>query len=108
MTAQPWIQWCFHHYRSVLLVLALLMVGGGLAYLWVPKESTPDIKIPFIYVSANYEGISPNDGERLILRPLEQHVRSIEGIKTLSSRAFEGVGYLVLEFMAGHSVDKAL
>jgi len=83
------------------------MVSGAITYNKVPKESTPDIKIPMIYVSATYEGISPYDAERLILRPLEQRLRSIEGVKTMSAHGFEGGGYVILEFLAGFNVDKA-
>ena len=107
MKILPWIDWCFRHVRTVLLILALIMVSGAITYHNVPKESTPDIKSPLIYVSAMYDGISPYDAERLILRPLEQRLRSIEGVKSMSATGFEGGGNIILEFLAGSNVDKA-
>src|SRR5476651_688388 len=95
------------HTRTVLSILALVMVWGIIAYVQIPKESTPDIKIPLIYVSLVHEGISPQDAQRLLLRPLEQELRNIEGIKEMRSTAYENGGNIVLEFTAGFDADRA-
>ncbi len=94
--------------RTVLLVLGLLLVWGLKAYIDTPKESSPDVKIPIMYVSLVYPGISPQDAARLLLRPVEQQLRSIEGIKEMRSTAFEGGANVILEFYAGFNSDKAL
>ena len=94
--------------RTVLMVLVLLLVAGAIAFAEIPKESDPDINIPIIYVSVTYEGISPEDSERLLLRPIEQQVRTIEGIKEMRATAFQGGGNVVLEFSAGFDADRAL
>jgi multidrug efflux pump len=93
--------------RTVLSLLALLCLWGGIAYYQIPKESTPDVKIPIIYVSLIHEGISPQDAQRLLLRPLEQELHNIEGVKVMRSTAFEGGGYVLLEFSAGFDADRA-
>jgi multidrug efflux pump len=80
---------------------------GMLAYYQIPKESTPDVKIPIIYVSLVHEGISPQDAQRLLLRPLEQELRNIEGVKEMRSTAFENGGHIILEFAAGFDSDRA-
>ena len=98
----------FTRTRTVLLILALFIVWGLTAYINIPKESTPDVKIPMIYVSVVYEGISPQDGARLLLRPLEQQLRSLEGVKQMQSTSYEGGVSIVLEFYAGFNSDKAL
>ena len=54
------------------------------------------------------EGISPGDSERLLLRPMEQEVSSIEGIKELKSTGYTGGGNVVLEFQAGFDKDQAI
>ncbi len=94
--------------RTVLLSLAVVLIAGVYAYLTIPKEAEPDIEIPNIYVSIHYEGISPEDSERLLVRPVEQEVRSIEGIKEMTSTAYEGGANIMLEFDAGIDTDKAL
>ncbi len=94
--------------RTVLLTLAVVLVGGIVAYTSIPKEAEPDIEIPNIYVSVSFDGISPEDSERLLVRPLEQELRSIEGIKKMTASAYEGGANVLLEFDAGVNTDKAL
>lgn len=94
--------------RTVLSALVLILLAGTYAYIAIPKESSPDIDIPNIYVSVSLEGISPDDSERLLLRPLEQELASIEGIKELKATAYQGGGNVLLEFRAGFDKDKAL
>ena len=96
------------HARTVLMVLALILISGTVAYQNIPKESDPDINIPIIYVVATHDGISPEDAERLIIRPLEQELRTIEGIKEMRATGYEGGGNITLEFEAGFDADKAL
>lgn len=94
--------------RTSLLLLAFLIVGGLGAYLAIPKESNPDVSIPIIYVAVTLEGISPEDAERLLVRPLEQELRSLEGIKEMRSTASEGRATVTLEFDAGFDAKQAL
>lgn len=102
------IETCFRHSRAVLAVLTLLLIAGFVTWQTIPKESTPDIKIPLIYISLTLEGIAPEDAERLLLRPTENKVRSIEGIKELKATAYQGGANLILKFTAGFNSDKAL
>ena len=94
--------------RTVLSIFILLLIAGTFAYISIPKESSPDIDIPQIYVSTGLQGISPSDAERLLIRPLEQEMASIEGIKEMKSSAYQGGGYVLLEFQAGFDKEKAL
>jgi len=96
------------HSRTVLSILVLLLISGTYAYIFIPKESSPDIDIPQIYVNMSLEGVSPDDAERLLLRPMEQELNAIEGVKEMKSTAFQGGGYVLLEFLAGFDKDKAL
>lgn len=97
-----------HHARSVLSILVLVLIAGLGSFLTIPKESKPDINIPIVYVSMTHDGISPEDAERLLVRPMEQELRSIEGIKEMRSRAQTGSASVLLEFDAGFDVDRAL
>ncbi|AUN33852.1 efflux RND transporter permease subunit [Niveispirillum cyanobacteriorum] len=102
------INWSLAHARTVMLTLCFLLVAGTVSFVSIPKESSPDINIPLIYVSMSYTGISPEDSERLLLRPVELEVRTIEGIKEMRSTAYQGGGNIVLEFSAGFDADQAL
>lgn len=94
--------------RTVLATLLLLLLTGFYAYHAIPKESSPDIDIPLIYVSMSLEGVSPDDAERLLLRPMEQELAGIEGLKEMRSTAFQNGGNVLLEFQAGFDKDRAL
>lgn len=93
--------------RTVLTLLAFILLAGFYAYLIIPKESTPDVKIPILYVSLHHNGIAPEDAERLLVRPLEQKLHGIEGIKEMKSGAYENGGFVMLEFHAGLDLNKA-
>ena len=98
----------FSRTGAVLVGLLLLFVTGVSSYHYIPKEAKPDIDIPVAYVSIGYEGISPEDAERLLIKPLEKHLRSVEGLDRMSSVAAEGYGSLSLEFAAGEDIDQAI
>ncbi len=94
--------------RTILSMLIFLLIAGAYAYNAIPKESSPDIDVPIIYVSMALEGISPDDAERLLLRPMEQELSAIEGLKELKSSGYTGGGFVLLEFQAGFDKDEAL
>ena len=98
----------FSRGRAVALTFAMILLMGGSAYLSIPKESEPDVTIPIIYVSMSHEGISPEDAERLLVKPMEIELQSIEGIKDMRSVAGEGHASVMLEFDAGFDADQAL
>ncbi|WP_061040283.1 efflux RND transporter permease subunit [Vibrio coralliirubri] len=94
--------------RTMLSLLVLILVAGVVTYITIPKESSPDITIPIIYVSVGHQGISPTDAERLLVRPIEQELRSIEGVKEMTATAAEGHASVVLEFNVGVDLTKAM
>ncbi|EOK5683646.1 multidrug efflux RND transporter permease subunit VmeK [Vibrio parahaemolyticus] len=94
--------------RTMLTLLVMILIAGVITYVTIPKESSPDITIPIIYVSVGHQGISPTDAERLLVRPIEQELRSIEGVKEMTSVASEGHASVTLEFSVGVDLDKAM
>jgi len=89
-------------------ILVFIIVSGSATYITIPKESTPDVNIPIIYVSLSQTGISAEDSERLLVKPIEDEVKSVEGIKEVRSTAYSGGGNVLLEFDAGFNADKAM
>ncbi|MFC3724868.1 efflux RND transporter permease subunit [Neoaquamicrobium sediminum] len=94
--------------RLTLSVLLFLVIAGALAYQSVPKEAEPDVAIPIIYVSLTYQGISPEDSERLLLRPVETKLKTIKGVKEMRSSAYQGGGFVLLEFDPSTDLKTAL
>ncbi|MGX1306086.1 multidrug efflux pump [Amorphus suaedae] len=94
--------------RTVLTIMIVSVAAGILAYVSIPKEANPDIDVPVFYVSIVQQGISPEDAERLLVRPMETDLRSLDGLKELTAIASEGHAGIVLEFEADFDKDKAL
>ena len=102
------IDYAISHARLTLATLFFLLIAGFVAYQTIPKESEPDVKVPIIYTQLTQRGISPEDSERLLLRPVETKLKSIGNVKEMRSTAFEGGGYVLLEFEAGFDSKAAL
>jgi multidrug efflux pump len=102
------IDLCVRSSRAVVVGLLVLLVGGIVAYRAAPKEMEPDIDFPYINVEVFLEGVSAEDSERLLVRPLEQQLRSLEGMKEMISSATENRGSVTLEFEPEVDVDQAL
>ncbi|MBX2837674.1 MAG: efflux RND transporter permease subunit [Gammaproteobacteria bacterium] len=98
----------FDRSRTVLMLLVFLIAAGIVAYNNIPKESEPDVPIPIMYVSMSHDGISPEDAERLLVRPMEKELQSLTGVKEMRSTASEGHASVLLEFDAGFDGDQAL
>src|SRR6266481_7471707 len=102
------IDYAIGHARLTVATLIFLLSAGLLAYVTIPKEAEPDVRVPIIYVNVTQRGISPEDSERLILRPLETQLKSVSNVKEMRSTAFEGGGFVLLEFEAGFDSKSAL
>ncbi len=102
------VEWAVENTRLIGALILVVVFGGIYALVSIPKESDPNVPIPYIWVQVNYPGISPEDSERLMLRPLETALRSVQGIKHTRGWAYQGGTYMVLEFMADTKMDKAL
>ena len=72
------------------------------------KEADPDIPVPFFQVFVSHQGISPEDAERLIVKPLEIELKTIEGLKELRGIAAQGYGAVNLEFDVNFDKEQAL
>ena len=94
--------------RSTIGLLVGLIIAGIASVIAIPKESNPDVQIPIVYVTVSQSGISPEDAERLLVKPMENRFQQIEGIKEMTASAYQGGGYVQMEFNAGYDIDKAL
>ncbi|MEM1096867.1 MAG: efflux RND transporter permease subunit, partial [Bacteroidota bacterium] len=92
---------------SIVFLTMVLVIGGLLSYLAIPKESAPSIEIPSIVVTTIYPGASPNDIESIISQPIEQEVQGVNDIKEIRSISTEGVSTVIIEFDPSVSMDDA-
>lgn len=94
--------------RTTLSFLTLLLIVGIYAYRNLPVETTPDIATPYISVVVVLEGVSPQDGVRLLIKPMEVELRSIDGVKEITARAMENMANVVIEFDNNADIDAAM
>ena len=87
--------------RMVVAFICLSLLAGGLAYFGLPKEGEPDIEIPVIFVSVPFPGISAEDSETLLVKPMEAELQDLDGLKTMTATASEGYAGIALEFDFG-------
>jgi multidrug efflux pump len=102
------IDYAISHSRLTIATLIFLLLAGFVAYRTIPKEAEPDVKVPIIYTQLTQRGISPEDAERLLLRPVETKLKSVSNVKEMRATAYEGGGYVLLEFEAGFDSKSAL
>ncbi|HEY8949104.1 MAG TPA: efflux RND transporter permease subunit [Rhizomicrobium sp.] len=102
------VDWAVNNTRVVLGLLVVVIIAGIAAFNAIPKEADPDIPIPVIAVQIPYPGISPEDSERLLVKPMETYLRSIQGLKDITARAYQGFAVIILEFDVNFDKNKAL
>lgn len=94
--------------KTVVFLMVMLITVGTVTYITIPKDAEPDIDVPFIYVMVPHEGISPEDSERLLVKPMEVEMKSLEGLEALSGIAGQNFGSVLLEFDIKFDKDKVL
>ena len=102
------VEWAVKNTRVVIAMILVVIIGGLVSFISIPKEAQPDIPIPVLIVQVTYPGISPEDSERLLVKPLETALRSVEGVKTMTARAYNGTAVIILEFDVNFQKQKAL
>ena len=94
--------------RTVVSVLVVILLAGLASYNNIPLEANPDVSVPVIIVTVPHEGISPEDSERLLARPMELELKTIEGMDEVISYAAEGRATIVLRFDYSFDSKQAL
>ncbi|MBU1986369.1 MAG: efflux RND transporter permease subunit, partial [Proteobacteria bacterium] len=96
-------------HRSTIFVLMLMFIVVGVAsYITLPRESTPDITIPYVLVSTTYEGVAPSDIETLITLPIERKLKGLKDVKEIRSLSAEGSSLITIEFTPKVDINNAL
>lgn len=95
-------------WRVTLGIMLFIIVGGLVAVNNLPLDAEPDIPVPFVNVRVVLPGVSPGDAERLLIRPLEAELKSVDGLKRMDAVAANNVAYIVLEFTPSFDQDQAV
>jgi multidrug efflux pump len=93
---------------TVLALLVLIVAAGLYAYLTLPRESFPDITIPYVFVTTTYEGVAPEDMEELITIPIERKLKGISDVEEIRSTSAEGISTVAVKFLPKVDIDDAV
>jgi multidrug efflux pump len=99
--------WAVNNKTTVYLLTIFITLFGIVSYQGIPKEQFPDIVIPTMYVSTVYPGASPKDIENMITKPIEKQIKSIPGVKKVTSTSVQSYSAVVVEFNTDQVVSEA-
>ena len=102
------VDWAGGRARMILAFVAMSIVIGWAAYANLPKEGEPDIEIPALFVSVPFPGISAEDSEKLLVKPMESKLQDLDGLKTIQGTAAENYAAVAMEFEFGWDKAKIL
>lgn len=93
---------------TVFALMLIILVVGIYSYIVLPRESAPDITIPYVLVVTTYEGVASEDIENLITRPLERKLKGLKDVEEMRSVSAEGSSMVTIEFAPDVDIDTAL
>ncbi len=93
--------------RVVILIAVSISLLGFMSYLNLPKRLNPEVKIPIVTVQTVLPGAGPDDVESLVTIPLENEVRGVKGVDTVSSFSQNNVSYITAQFFSNVDGEKA-
>ncbi len=83
---------------SVLVLLVIIVIIGLYSYRVLPRESAPDITIPYVFVRTDYRGVSASDIETAITIKIEKKLKGLDKVKNISSVSSQGLSQISIEF----------
>ena len=93
---------------TVYILVLIIVLVGSFSYISLPRESSPDVKIPYVFVSTVYPGVSPQDIENLVTQEIEKEIKGITGVKKITSVSRESFSSISFEFFTNIVIDDAL
>jgi multidrug efflux pump subunit AcrB len=99
--------WAIDNKVAIYVATVIITLAGIITYNSLPKESFPEVVFPQIYVSTPYPGASPTDVESLITKPLEKQMKSISGVKKITSNSIQDFSNVIIEFQTDVSIPVA-
>jgi multidrug efflux pump subunit AcrB len=100
--------WSFavHRWQFTLVVFALLIAVGWSSFDNIARSEDPTFPFPATTITVVWPGADPADMERLIVKPLEDAVNTLENVKKIQSSAFDGLSVVHVEFYFGSDPEK--
>lgn len=100
--------WSINNKTTIFILTVFLALAGYKYYNKLPKEAFPEVKVPTIYILTFYYGTSPTDMENLVVKPLEKQMKSLSGVKKITSNSQQDFCNIVIEFNTNVKSELAL
>jgi multidrug efflux pump subunit AcrB len=102
------IAWMARNPVAANLLMFVILVGGLVGAFQVKQEIFPEFDLDMVTISVPYPGATPDDVEQGIVRPIEEAVRGVDGVKRVSSTSGEGSGMVSVELLLDAEPNKVL
>lgn len=99
--------WAIDNKIAIYVATVIICIAGIVTYNKLPKENFPEVVFPQIYVATFYQGAPPTDVENLITKHIEKQVKSIAGVKKITSNSLQNFSNVIIEFQTDVDVDEA-
>jgi multidrug efflux pump subunit AcrB len=96
------------NYQISIILIILILAGGALGLLNLPKEGMPRVDVPYAGINTIYPGATPQDVEEKVTNPIEAAIKGSENVKTIESSSMEGFSSVVITFEAGADIEKSI
>jgi len=100
--------WAFavRRWQFTLVMFALLIALGIASFANIARSEDPSFPFPAADISVVWPGANPADMERLIVKPIEDAINTLENVKKIQSSAFDGLAVVHTEFYYGGDPEK--
>ena len=100
--------WAFavQRWQFTLVIFAMLVALGVATLLSIPRSEDPSFPFPSVTLTIVYPGATPSDIERLVIKPIEDGINSLDNVKKIDSSAFDGLASIHTEFFYGGDPEK--
>ena len=105
---QTWLNYFVSNFRVVILLIILVTAWGLYAFAILPRESSPEIKIPIAVVTTLYPGASPTDVEQFVTRKIETELSGLKGLNKLTSNSYNSISSITVEFNANADIQSSI
>jgi multidrug efflux pump subunit AcrB len=99
--------WAIDNKTSIYVITIIISIAGILAYNRIPKEQFPEVIFPQFFITTINDGTSPKDMENLVTRHLEKQLKSLEGVKKVTSKSVQDFSSVIVEFGTDVDVEAA-
>jgi len=103
-----WLNYFVTNFRVVILLIVLISIWGIYSFSILPRESSPEIKIPIAVVTTVYPGASPTDVEQFVTRKIETELAGLKGLHQITSNSYNSVSSITVEFDAKADIESSI